>query len=650
MEFLKNNNRFSFVYGEKRAFERAFSKSVKESGNELITVYDFEKGLRVTNRAKKYADFDAYEWVNELENTGNAETELISELWDSDVDLPFPHEEKRAPSAYCPGRGEVTEVRSPLGANVGERDFAAEVDEINFNMPDYLFPGKSMRFRNISGRSSDGRAPFWNVSFRGTGFIAAVGWTGQWNCRIERLQDSVNFRSKVEDTCFCLYPGEKIRTSSVVIMTYEGDVESGQNKWRRFLRAHFSPVASYEDVPFSLGVWGGMPTREVLARIDAAEESGIPTDHLWMDAGWYGGDTLPTPNEFEGDWAEHTGDFRVSPYVHPQGMRDIAERLRKSGKKFLLWLEPERVRASAPIVREHPEYFISSGREGETNLLLNLGNSKAREYCYLMLYELIESLDIRCYRQDFNFYPLSVWRNADGEKRQGITEIKHVMGLYRLWDALRERFPKLLIDNCASGGKRIDIETLRRSLPLWRSDVYCPANYKSEAAQVHNMSFALWMPYSGTGSGRAYDEYALRSAYAPGLRLCHAFSAAEAFEVGEGTALLKKYGEEYLAVRRYFAGDVHFLTKPTADESAWCAVQWSLPESGEGMVQVFTREKSVYTEGAFKLYGISAGRRYRFRDLDGGEFTVSGRELVAHGLRLRTAEKRKAKIFIYNEI
>lgn len=86
----------------------------------------------------------------------------------------------------------------------------------------------------------------------------------------------------------------------------------------------------------------------------------------------------------------------------------------------------------------------------------------------------------------------------DADDRKGITEIKHIMGLYRLWDALLERFPHLIIDNCASGGRRIDIETLRRSVPLWRSDAQCSANYPPEWAQVHNMTFSVWMPYSGT--------------------------------------------------------------------------------------------------------------------------------------------------------
>lgn len=367
-----------------------------------------------------------------------------------------------------------------------------------------------------------------------------------------------------------------------------------------------------------------------------------------MDAGWYGIDTEPTPNEFEGDWASHTGDWRISPIIHPNGMTDISKKLSERGKKFLLWFEPERVKINAPIAKEHPEYFISSGRENETNLLLDLGNENAWNYCYKTLCDIISKLDISCYRQDFNFYPLSVWRAADEKNRKGITEIKYIAGLYRLWDALRKRFPNLLIDNCASGGKRIDIETLRRSIPLWRSDVYCPANYKAEAAQAHMINYSLWMPYSGTGSGRSYDEYSLRSAYATGMRLCHTFSSSDPFgENEEDIKLLQKSCNEYLSIRKYFDGDIYALTSACADESTWSAVQWDRPDSSDGMIQIFKRGKSAYTEACFYLCKTDAEKNYTFTDTDGGSFTISGKTLIDKGLCIRITEKRKAKIFIY---
>ena len=112
---------------------------------------------------------------------------------------------------------------------------------------------------------------------------------------------------------------------------------------------------------------------------------------------------------------------------------------------------------------------------------------------------------------------LSIWRKADTEGRRGITEIKYINGLYALWDRLLERFPHLLIDNCASGGKRIDIETLRRSVPLWRSDSCTAANYLIQGMQNQQLAYNAWMPYSGAGTGRIFDAYRIRSAYSGSL-------------------------------------------------------------------------------------------------------------------------------------
>ncbi len=94
-----------------------------------------------------------------------------------------------------------------------------------------------------------------------------------------------------------------------------------------------------------------------------------------------------------------------------------------------------------------------------------------------MLKEHISELKPDCLRIDFNFSPLPFWRENDAQDRNGITEIKYINAFYRLWNILPDQFPNLIIDNCASGGRRIDIETLKRSVPLWRSDLVCPANY-----------------------------------------------------------------------------------------------------------------------------------------------------------------------------
>ena len=76
-----------------------------------------------------------------------------------------------------------------------------------------------------------------------------------------------------------------------------------------------------------------------------------------------------------------------------------------------------------------------------------------------------------------------------------MTENLYVQGYLRLLDALLIRFPTLLIDTCASGSRSDDPETLRRAVPLWRSDKWCA----DVVLQDQSYGLALWIPYFGTG-------------------------------------------------------------------------------------------------------------------------------------------------------
>lgn len=655
MEFLKNNKRFSFKLGGMNAWDSDYKSEVTSIGNEVTTVYQFGSGIKITNIAKKYDKFGAYEWVNYIENTSDKPSEIISDLWDCDCNMPLKHEANRKWEAYFPDTKTATKVYAPTGSVWSKTEFSCDIDTIRDNRRiNHIYPGDTKEYSASGGRSSEERAPFFNIHKDGEGYIFAIGWTGQWKCQISRANDSITFKSKIEDTFFRLMPGEKLRTSSVVIMPYKCDVADSHNKWRRLVKEHFSLIGKEgrdQNGPLCAGIWGGMKTQSVLDRIETIQKNALPFEYIWMDAGWYGIDTKPTPDEFEGDWGCHTGDWRVSPLIHPQGLQDVSKAVHDAGMKFLLWFEPERVIRTTPTAVAHPEYFLSNDNPNDDNRLLNLGNEEAWEYCFETLSKLIEELNIDCYRQDFNFSPLPYWRKNDDPDRKGITEIKHINGLYRLWDELLNKFPHLIIDNCASGGRRIDIETLRRSIPLWRSDLQCPANYDIEGSQCHNQSFNLWMPYSGTGGGRSYDEYRIRSAYAAVLTTNYSYSEREAFcDTAERVEFIKKYTEEYLKVRTFFSEDFYPLTEVSEKLDVWCVIQFNRPEQNDGILEVFRRENAPYETACFMLRGLDESADYFFTDADGGEFTVSGKELAENGLKLTVPEKRKAKIFFYKAV
>ena len=93
-------------------------------------------------------------------------------------------------------------------------------------------------------------------------------------------------------------------------------------------------------------------------------------------------------------------------------------------------------------------------------------------------------------------YAPEVWEYNDEDGRRGIVEIKYINNLYYFWDSLLARFPHLLIDNCAGGGNRIDIEMLSRSVSLWRSDYYvrwdaCPEVFQMPQLRIRLLASLL---------------------------------------------------------------------------------------------------------------------------------------------------------------
>ncbi len=646
--------RFSFLYDGKDIFSHNLKIKTTEKENKKTVIYTTDDGLKLTHILKIFPEFDAVEWVTWFENTSDKPSKMLSHIYDCDTDISFPHDDDLPWCAYIPERDRDMKIYCPYGSLWDKKEFYCDVEKFNSNQYiNHIYPKQTKHYKTSGGRSSQAMAPFFNIHRQNEGIVFAIGWTGQWNCDITRTNDSINIKSGIEDIEFYLHPGEKIRTSSSVLMKYTGSFNDSQNKWRRLVKKHFSLIGKDgrpANAPLCAGVWGGMSSKAIAERIDIIKKEKLPFEYIWMDAGWNGTSNKPCPDEFQGDWPDYTGDWRVNKNHHPDGLLEIRKVISDAGLKFLLWFEPERVRNITPVATEHPEYFLKD--ENSPDLLLNLGDDKALQYCFDTLSECIKVLDINFYRQDFNFDPLSRWRSNDEENRKGITEIKYIMGLYKLWDSLLEAFPNLSIDNCASGGRRIDIETLRRSVPLWRSDLQCPANYCIEDTQSHNMQFSTWMPYSGTGSGRDWgDVYRIRSAYAGALTTNYTYSESQDFGSPEQIIWIKKYLNEYLSVRKYFYGDFYPLTDSIESEYSWNVSQYNCPENSDGIVLAFRHEKSPFDCAHFKLFGLDSDKTYRVTDIDDESYCdVYGEDLLTKGLKIKTANPRSAKIYKYRAI
>lgn len=642
---------FSFLYGgipvEKAALSwKRLERQVRTSDKTLRTItYHAPDGFQIRLDLIAYDGYDAVDWLLYLKNTGHADTQLISDLCSCAVTLPFDAEPDLEPG-YRPTDDGVR-LYGMSGSDCTAEDFIPTKR--------WLCNNSSIKYSPGDGRSSGKTAPFFDLCLHDRGVICAVGWTGQWEATFRRIETGVSFMSGIQNAAFILHPGEDVRTPSSLLLFYNNGQNEGHNRFRSLLRM-LSPVGKEQrpDVlPLCNMSWGGMTTAEHLSRIEWLKKQRLGYDIYWIDAAWYGTPSGYCPSEHVGDWYTQAGNWDVNRAAHPDGLEPISAAVQDAGMDFLLWFEPERATNRSSLALEHPDWFYTKNRSENAkpgdSVLLNLGNPEARKWMTDFISERITALRLKWYRQDFNISPLSWWQEEDEPNRKGISELKHIAGLYQVWDDLLARHPSLMIDNCSSGGRRIDVETLRRSVPLWRSDYQCWWNYDPNASQVQLCGLSWWVPYHATGTGSVTDDiYRIRSCYGPGMQ--EIFWGYGGWEPKDSDPLdlIRKYNNEYKYIRKYFCGDYYPLMPVHFDSGSWAAWQFERPDLHEGIIQAFRREDSPMESACFALGGLQPERQYMFKDIDTGSMlTLSGRDLQEKGLRILIPKKRACKLYIY---
>ncbi|MCX6902485.1 MAG: alpha-galactosidase [Verrucomicrobia bacterium] len=629
---------FSFLYDGKPSLallagwpcQREARKLDAQRTEHTLTWSDVKSGLTLRCTAIAYHDFPVVEWTLHFKNTGTTNTPILENIQALDVQL------DRG------GSGEFL-LHHHIGSPADGNDYGP--------LETTLKPGAAQRISAAGGRPTGSDWSYFNLEWGGhDGLIVVVGWPGQWAADFARDQArGLRIRAGQELTRFRLVPGEEVRSPLVVLQFWQGDWLRAQNIWRRWMMAHSMPRPG-----------GQLPQPQLLASssrqydemIKANETNqimfinrylaeGLKLDYWWMDAGWY--------VHHGGGWPR-VGTWQVDPQRFPRGLRAISDHAHSNGVKILVWFEPERVTAGTWLTQNHPEWVLGGAKGG----LLDLGHPAARQWLTDHVDQLITEQGIDLYRQDFNMEPLPFWRRNDPPDRQGITEIRHVSGYLAYWDELRRRHPHMLIDSCASGGRRNDLETMRRAVPLWRSDYA----YEATGHQCMTYGISLWLPFHGTGT------VATRNApyYGSGLTPVepYAFWSNVSPSLGCGFDMREK-DLDYAALRRLvhqwrqmsvnYYGDFYPLTSWSRDNKLWMAWQFDRPEAGAGLIQAFRRENSFYESARFKLHGLEPGSRYEVTNLDQPQARQSftGRELVEQGLLVTMPAAPSAMTITYQQ-
>lgn len=600
-----------------------------------ITVKVFEgtdpkTGLSVLVECFTYLDYPVIEWVAWFSNMGQQSTPLISDIQALDASF-----SGTAPVVYhCNGDFYSAEGYTPVESP--------------------LQTGESLAFAPNGGRSCDGAFPYYRVAFADWGLTLAIGWPAQWAARFEGAAEGVHIQAGQEKTNLRLLPGEHIRTPRMTLLAWSGDASRAVNLWRRWYLAHILPRPNGRPLQPHLvccapdeGEEFTAATEENQVRyIDRFRQLGIRYDVWWIDAGWY-----PCYDKNHVRRWPLTGTWEPDPERFPNGFKPVADRAARDGADLLVWFEPERVQPGTKIAIEHPEFLLHA--KGSDNALLFLGNPACRQWLTDHVCKLIQDNDIKIYRQDHNFAPLEHWRQNEAPDRQGLNENLHVQGYLQYWDDLLARNPGLWIDSCASGGRRNDLETMRRSVPLHYTD-YGYGEHPVKLAFHHTLF--EWIPYfkeftlSYDIGGQArfdsrIDSFSYHCAMAPML-----FATLDIRRDDYDYDLAKKMMDIWRrAADLFLQGDYYPHTPFHRSAREWVAWQFDNPEAGYGLIQGIRLQESPHEALTIHPQEFRPEAHYTFENAETGETRhITGAEVVRDGFTFALAP-RSGEIWFYKE-
>jgi alpha-galactosidase len=486
---------------------------------------------------------------------------------------------------------------------------------------------------HVLGRSSNEDLPLL-ISIADSldaGFFCGLEWSATWTISAAAKDGALVLSSAPETYGLVLEAGESLTLPPAHLGFFTGGFDAGTNALRRYIYSHVCP--EYQGKPtlpkVSYDHWFGLENRNTMdlmkRQADRAAELGCET--FVHDASWFAGN-FPLG---VGNWDT------IDTEKFPDGLEPLADYVRSLGMDFGLWFEIERAMQGTSALEQHPEFFFEThqfshwGPMERKQYHIDLSRKDAQDWVIETIGGWIKRLDIRWSRWDYNIDPKPFWDVVD---RSGKIQYAYMQGLYRCMDTLMKEHPNWMVEQCSSGGRRIDLGTIRRGHTFWFSDhtetPSCCRHMQARANRFlpgHLLNSSVMVEY-GRGSDR-YDDTAFLSRMLGKL----AFDGDVASWSPSVTGRARHWADVFKSIRHLLVQDFHQLTPDPANADDWDILQFVDYEGSESAVFAFAGRGPC--AGPINLRGLQTETHYRsIRRNDDAAQGSTGAQLMNAGLAI----------------
>lgn len=530
--------------------------------------------------------------------------------------------------------------------------------------PEPLKPGRLVFDGQRHGKSGWSRPAFWARDLaNGHMFVCELAWSGNWqfdlDCRMEyaRKQAALFYALGLApmegEMLRVLEPGETVRTPAVHVGYFECDADGVVQSLHRHVRHVVMPKppagTGVEIEANHRGYMNDTESEPALKRdVDVAAEVG--TEMYVVDAGWYGNE----PNL----WWLNTGDWHTGAWL-PNGLEPVVEHAHKRGMRFGLWVEIEAMGANSTLRKEHADWAVVRNGEPVTKgRPLDLARPEIAAWVESELVRVIERYKLDMFRLDHN-HEIGLGGTREYAGFVENTLWRYYEAFYGVFDRVRARFPRLVLQNCAGGGGRLDLGVLQRFHNTELSDWM---RQPRGVLILNGLTMALPPEIGLRTFGTESGEHLLEGDVDAQLRL--AFLARPilrgiAPSVEELVPFLKERITRTVELFKRFIRPLmadclvfhHTPWLPIKTQTPWCVLEYAAPDKARALVCVFRLLGEAKETYRVKPRGLDRTKRYRVTFDNAGETVeMSGRKLVERGLRVALRKTLSSEMLLFEAL
>lgn len=347
---------------------------------------------------------------------------------------------------------------------------------------------ESVRFGQVGSMPVKDYFPFVAVEDRRNGVIWGVMMESQssWQMEVFRDDDCAGISGGIADREFGhwmkrLAPGERFVTNRAYISVCRGGLDDIADRLLDAQREALDVPASEEELPVIFNeyctTWGCPSQENIFSILETVKGRGI--DYFVVDCGWF--------KEEGVNWDISMGDYVPSKVLFPDGIGNVADKIRSLGMVPGIWFEPENIGRAAKAYELYTEHMLH--RDGKvlttkSRRFWNMNDPWVREYLREKVIGFLRDKGFGYVKIDYNE---TVGIGCDHEDSLGEGLRQNMAATADFFKEMRAALPELIIENCASGGNRLEPGFMALSSMASFSDAHECVEIPIIAAQLQRL-------------------------------------------------------------------------------------------------------------------------------------------------------------------